>query len=175
MVAAVLSRSSRLKCSHMSAEFDLSAMFPAQVEHRLDHLARYFKSIMYTVLIWRAGGRPRNGDTAMKSRGAVTCNRRARAPAIQSAMSMANRPAGGPSRRFVEARPRGPLRSLCSLSQSGFRSRSLAWAGGRLSPCRCFHRRRKTDRRHRIRALTRLFQAAYQASPGPFPSQDLSA
>ena len=30
----------------------------------------------------------------------------------------------------------------------------LAWAGGRPAPCRCFRRRRRTDRRHRTRAPT---------------------
>jgi hypothetical protein len=41
----------------------------------------------------------------------------------------------------------------------------LASAGGRLSPSRCFRRRRRTDRDHRTRALRCLRQAAYRASP----------
>ncbi len=75
----------------------------------------------------------------------------------------------GPGGRFVkgESAPARAASVTCSWS--------LAWAGGWLSPCRCFHRRRRTDRHHRTRAPTRLFQAAYRASPGPFPFQDLSA
>ena len=47
----------------------------------------------------------------------------------------------------------------CSWSRRGSRSRcpsrSLAWAGGRSSPCRSFLLRRRTDRRHRTRAPKR--------------------
>ena len=52
--------------------------------------------------------------------------------------------------------------------------RSLAWAGGRLSPSRCFRRRRRTDRRHRTRAPTRRRRAASRASPAPLPFADRS-
>src|SRR5436309_1468844 len=51
-------------------------------------------------------------------------------------------------------------------------SRSLAWAGGRLSPFRSFLLRRRTDRRHRTRAPTRPLRAASRAFPGPLPFED---
>src|SRR5919106_100164 len=64
----------------------------------------------------------------------------------------------------------------CSWSRRGSRSRcrprSLAWAGGRLAPSRCFRLRRRTDRRHRTRAPTRPLQAASRASPRPLPFED---
>src|SRR5262245_3262015 len=50
--------------------------------------------------------------------------------------------------------------------------RSLAWAGGRLSPCRCFRLRRRTDRHRRTRVQKRLRQAASPVFPGPLPSAD---
>ena len=49
---------------------------------------------------------------------------------------------------------------------------SVAWAGGRLSLCRCFRRRRKIDRRHRTPAPTHLFPVASRVSPKPLPFQD---
>src|SRR5713101_7592969 len=64
----------------------------------------------------------------------------------------------------------------CSWSRRGSRSRcpsrSLAWAGGRSSPCRSFLLRRRTDRRHRTRAPKRSLRAASRASPGPLPFED---
>ena len=61
----------------------------------------------------------------------------------------------------------------CSWSRQGrCRPRSLAWVGGRSSPSRYFRLRRRTDRRHRTRAPTRLPQAASRASRGPLRSED---
>ncbi len=49
---------------------------------------------------------------------------------------------------------------------------TFAGAGGRLSPSRCFPRRRRTDRHHQTLAPTRRLPVAFRASPGPLPFED---
>jgi hypothetical protein len=64
----------------------------------------------------------------------------------------------------------------CSWSRRGSRSRcparSLVWTGGRSSPSRSCLLRRRTDRRHRIRAPKRPLRAASRVSPGPLQFED---
>src|SRR5882672_11548392 len=74
------------------------------------------------------------------------------------AQSTTGRLANQPGRRY-SAEPR--LGLAWSLTWT------LFWAGGRLSPSRCFHLRRRTDRRRQTRALTSLLRAAFRAAPGP--------
>jgi hypothetical protein len=102
---------------------------------------------------------------------------------VRGHSSFAVAPAPLQSVRTCSSRYRGPPAGAasitCSWSRRGSRSRcrprSLAWAGGRFSPSRCFRLRRRTDRRHRTRAPKRPLRAASQASPGPLPFQDRPA
>ena len=103
---------------------------------------------------------------------------RSSSPAGRSGFQRADAATAGMTRQIspgnhCRSRACAGLRNLNGASDEVVNG--LVGIAARLAPCRCFRRRRRTDRRHRTRAPTRPRRAAFRASPAPLPFADLFA